>query len=180
MSLIPPRLHGILDYATVVFFLLAPTLFSNTLFGGTITLCYVLAVVHLTMTLLTDFPLGMAEVISLGVHGVVELIVSIALVVLPWILAPAFQKGLTGGQGAQWFYTISGSSFSPCGCSRTTARRVPRRRRARSRRLSRRQPARGRARLKRGSARLKTGSAPVPRRPRCARSENVPRSSPRR
>lgn len=108
MSLIPPRLHGILDYATVVFFLLAPTLFSNTLFGGTITLCYVLAVVHLTMTLLTDFPLGMAEVISLGVHGVVELIVSIALVVLPWILAPAFQKGLTGGQGAQWFYTIVG------------------------------------------------------------------------
>ena len=108
MSLIPPRLHGILDYVTVVFFLLAPTLFSNTLFGGTITLCYVLAVVHLTMTLLTDFPLGMAEVISLGVHGVVELIVSIALVVLPWILAPAFQKGLTGGQGAQWFYTIVG------------------------------------------------------------------------
>ena len=108
MSLIPPRLHGILDYAAVVFFLLAPTLFSDTLFGGTITLCYVLAVVHLTMTLLTDFPLGMAEVISLGVHGVVELIVSIALMVLPWILAPAFQEGFAGDQGAQWFYTIVG------------------------------------------------------------------------
>ena len=113
MSLIPPRLHGILDYATVVFFLLAPTLFSNTLFGGTITLCYVLAVVHLTMTLLTDFPLGMAEVISLGVHGVIELIVSIALVVLPWILAPAFQKGLTGGQGAQW---LPSSAPTPTRC----------------------------------------------------------------
>lgn len=100
MNLIPPRIHGILDYVTVVFFLLAPTIFSTSLAGMT-TLCYVLAVVHLTMTLLTDFPLGMVEVISLGVHGVVELIVSITLVVLPWILAPVFQ-------GAQWFYTIVG------------------------------------------------------------------------
>lgn len=108
MNLIPPRLHGILDYAIVVFFLLAPTLFSNILVGGVATLCYVLAVVHFTMTLLTDFPLGMVEVISLGVHGVVELIGSITLVVLPWILSSAFQGGIMGGQGAQWFYTAVG------------------------------------------------------------------------
>jgi hypothetical protein len=108
MNVIPPRVHGILDYGTVVFFLLAPTLFSNVLAGGVGTLCYVLAVVHLTMTLLTDFPLGMVEVIALGVHGVIELIVSIALVVLPWILSSTFQTDLAAGHGAQWFYTIVG------------------------------------------------------------------------
>ncbi|PSQ80907.1 MAG: hypothetical protein BRD46_03285 [Bacteroidetes bacterium QS_8_68_15] len=108
MSVIGPRIHGILDYATVVFFLLSPTaLFPNLLVGGVGTLCYVLAVVYLTMTLLTDFPLGMVEVISLSVHGVVELIVSLTLVVLPWILAPAFQTGMAG-RGAQWFYTAVG------------------------------------------------------------------------
>jgi hypothetical protein len=99
MDVLTPRIHGIIDYVTVVFFVLAPTLFS--LPSGIATVCYILAVVHLTMTIITDFPLGMVEVMPFGMHGIVELIVSIALVVLPWILADLFF-------GAQWFFTVVG------------------------------------------------------------------------
>ena len=99
MNVLSPRIHGVLDYVIVVFFLLAPTLFD--LPYGPSTLAYVLAVAYLTMTVLTDFPLGMVEVISFGVHGVVELVFAIALVVLPWILSDMFRD-------AQGFYTAVG------------------------------------------------------------------------
>jgi len=51
-----PRAHGYIDYAVVFTLLLIPTAlgFSQT----PAVICYVLAAVHLTMTLLTAFPLG--------------------------------------------------------------------------------------------------------------------------
>jgi hypothetical protein len=106
MNVIGPRIHGILDYATVVFFLLAPTLFSGSLTGanGLATVCYLLAVAHFAMTILTDFPLGMVEVIALGVHGVIELIASIALIAVPWILGDLFW-------GARVFFTCVGAAL---------------------------------------------------------------------
>lgn len=71
------RTHGILDYLTVVLFALAPTLFGFT--GTAATLAYVLAAVHLGMTLVTIFPMGVAGILPLHVHGIVELLVAISL-----------------------------------------------------------------------------------------------------
>lgn len=93
MNILGPRIHGILDYVIVVFFLLVPTLF--TLPNGLTTLAYVLAILHLTMTVLTDFPLGMLEVIPFGLHGIVELVAAIALIALPWIMSDLFLGGRT-------------------------------------------------------------------------------------
>lgn len=102
MSLIPARLHGVLDYGVVVLLLLAPALlFPMRLVGSVVTLCYALAAVHLTMTLLTDFPLGMVEVVPLGAHGVIELVASIALIVAPWMAQSFFGS-------AKWLFTIFG------------------------------------------------------------------------
>jgi hypothetical protein len=85
MKLLSPATHGVLDYALVALFLLAPTLFG---FAGIAeTLCYALAAVHLVMTLCTAFPLGVVKLIPFPVHGALELAVAVGLVIAPWLLA---------------------------------------------------------------------------------------------
>ncbi len=102
MKVLTPRVHGVLDYVTVVFFLIAPSLFG--LEGTAATLAYVLAAVHLTMTLVTAFPLGVVGALSFRAHGLVELVVAAALVVLPWLLGDLFD-------GARVFYTVVGAAI---------------------------------------------------------------------
>ena len=78
MKKLSPRVHGILDYFTVLFLLLSPSLFDMQTPGSVFT--YVLAIVHLVLTLLTDFPAGVFKVVPLKIHGLIEIIVSIALI----------------------------------------------------------------------------------------------------
>ena len=80
MKIISPRMHGYLDYVTVVAFLLAPTLIGLT--GLPAMLAYLLAGVHLLMTLLTEFPLGIVKLIPLPLHGWVERVVGPVLVLV--------------------------------------------------------------------------------------------------
>jgi hypothetical protein len=83
MKFLDPRVHGYLDYAAVLLLALAPWLFG---FGGAAaTLCYVVAAAQLGMSLLTAYPLGIAKVIPFPIHGGVELVVAIGLVVAPWL-----------------------------------------------------------------------------------------------
>lgn len=77
MKPISTRAHGVLDYLTVALFALAPTLFD--LSGTAATLAYALAAVHLVMTLITAFPMGVVRVVPFRVHGIVELLVAISL-----------------------------------------------------------------------------------------------------
>lgn len=77
MKPISSRAHGILDYLTVALFALAPTLFGFT--GTAATLAYAVAAVHLVMTLLTAFPMGVVGVVPFPVHGIIELLVAISL-----------------------------------------------------------------------------------------------------
>jgi hypothetical protein len=77
------RLHGVLDYATVAAFLNAPMVFG---FHGTpAAIVYWLAGIHLLMTGCTDFPLGFFMWIPFKIHGVIELLAGIFLLVAPWI-----------------------------------------------------------------------------------------------
>jgi hypothetical protein len=82
MKIISPNLHGIIDYLVVVFLLISPVIFHMTPDHGLLT--YALAFVHLILTLFTDFKGGLFKVISLPVHGFIELIVGITLVVLAY------------------------------------------------------------------------------------------------
>jgi hypothetical protein len=54
MKIISSEVHVALDYLTVAIFALAPTLIG--LSGTSEIISYVLAIVHLSMTLLTDMP----------------------------------------------------------------------------------------------------------------------------
>jgi len=78
------RAHGYLDYVTVVGFALAPALLALERVPKLI--CYGLAGIHLLLTLLTDFPLGVAKLVPSKAHALIEFIVSIVLVILPWVL----------------------------------------------------------------------------------------------
>lgn len=94
-----PASHGLVDYVSVVAFALAPTLFQ---FGGLPAfVAYGLALVHLLLTLATRFPMGLFDGVPLRAHGVVELVVSVVLIVLPWV-AGFVQSG------AQWFFPAMG------------------------------------------------------------------------
>lgn len=100
MKILSPRLHGYLDYLTVLIFLVAPTLVG--LSGLPAMLAYTLAGVHLTMTLLTDFPMGAVKVVPMPLHGWVERVVGPTLVALPFLL------GFSSDMKAMAFYIAMG------------------------------------------------------------------------
>lgn len=70
-------MHGLLDYATVIFLLAAPTIFEME--GELHTFTYALAGVHLVLTALTAFEVGIVKIIPFKVHGLLEVVVAIAL-----------------------------------------------------------------------------------------------------
>ena len=83
MKVISPTVHGVLDYLTVAFFALAPTLFGLT--GTYATVCYILAGGYLVITLLTDFPLGFLRVLPFPVHGKLELVSGLMFLAAPFL-----------------------------------------------------------------------------------------------
>ena len=84
MKFISPKLHGIIDFVVVLFLLASPMLFGMNGFLAIFT--YALGLVHLALTLLTDFNAGLFKVISFPLHGAIECVVGIALIVLSFTL----------------------------------------------------------------------------------------------
>jgi hypothetical protein len=84
MKFIPEKIHGIIDYFVVFFLIAAPVFFGFDSFTAIFT--YALAIVHLILTLLTDFDSGVFKVVSFPLHGIIELIVGIALIILAFTL----------------------------------------------------------------------------------------------
>ena len=78
MKKLSPRIHGILDYFTVLFLAISPSLFEMETIGSSFT--YILALVHLILTLFTNFPAGVFKIIPLKIHGLIELLVSVGLI----------------------------------------------------------------------------------------------------
>ncbi|NGP75449.1 hypothetical protein G3570_02310 [Balneolaceae bacterium YR4-1] len=84
MNKLPPFAHGLFDYLTVIYFFVAPSLFTLTPTVATIS--YLLGAVHLMLTLFTNFPLGVKKIIPFRVHGFIELIVSVLLMIMPLLM----------------------------------------------------------------------------------------------
>jgi hypothetical protein len=99
MKILSDYAHGILDYATVISFLLAPHVLG---FGGIAAIIsYALATVHLLMSLLTDMPLGAIKLIPMKLHAYVELCVAPVLIVGSFLLSVI-------SSGTHGFFTIMG------------------------------------------------------------------------
>jgi hypothetical protein len=98
MRLIAPAVHRLLDFVTVAAFAIAPTLLH--LAGVAALLAYALAVVHLILTLLTQFPAGPVRIVPFAWHRAIEFVVGLALVLLS-LLAQ-------WGGAAPTFYLVAG------------------------------------------------------------------------
>ena len=98
MGIISPSIHRVLDFIVVVLFAAAPTLFH--LKGNTMYLAYGLALIHLVLTLATHFPGRAGGAVPFRTHGIVELVVGIVLVCVPFLRHWTF--------GARKFYPMIG------------------------------------------------------------------------
>ncbi len=83
MRVIAAGPHRMLDFVTVAGFALAPSALRLAGLGATV--AYVLAAVHLALTFLTHFPGSAARPVSFLLHGTIEGVVGIALLLLPWL-----------------------------------------------------------------------------------------------
>ena len=84
MRVIGPLAHGIIDYAMVVLLVVGPSVagFRN---PRQVMICYALAVVHFLLTFITRFPLGVMKTLPFALHGAIEFVVAILLIILPWL-----------------------------------------------------------------------------------------------
>ena len=81
---ISPRIHGVLDYATVAAVAAAPQVLD--LPENAERLCYALAGGYAALSALTDYPLSVRRTVPFPAHGVVEGVIGLALPALPWLL----------------------------------------------------------------------------------------------
>jgi len=88
--------HGVLDYATVAAFLNAPMVFG--LHGSPAAILYWLSGIHLLMTGCTDFPLGFFKFIPFRIHGAIEVVAGVFILLAPWIY------GFSGSDVARNFF----------------------------------------------------------------------------
>ena len=84
MKFISPTIHGIIDYFVVIFLLASPTIFGFT--GLLAIFTYALAGIHLLMTILTDYNVGLIKIIPFHMHGFVESVVGVVLIALGYTL----------------------------------------------------------------------------------------------
>jgi hypothetical protein len=98
------KIHGIIDYGVVLFLWISPSLFS--LPQTTAMVTYILGGIHLTLTLLTNFEMGVIRVIPLKIHGWIELIVAISLVGVAFYLG-----NLEGNLARNYYFGFSVAVF---------------------------------------------------------------------
>ncbi|MDB4904405.1 MAG: hypothetical protein JWQ63_3686 [Mucilaginibacter sp.] len=100
MKFISPTIHGIIDYFVVIFLLASPTIFGFT--GLLAIFTYALAGIHLLMTILTDYNVGLIKIIPFHTHGFIESVVGVVLIALGYTL---FNDNAAG----KLFYIIFGT-----------------------------------------------------------------------
>jgi len=101
MKFISPKIHGLIDYLVVIFLLVSPSFFGFT--GLVAVFTYALGVVHLLLTAVTNYPLGIVKIIPVSFHATIEVLVGIVLIVLAYTL---FKDN---PQGSKLYYVIFGT-----------------------------------------------------------------------
>lgn len=85
MNILTRAQHAALDIFTVVVFAAAPLVLG--LEGSAATLAYILAGVHLVMTLLTaGLPGVPGRILPLALHGLIEAVVGVAIALIGWLV----------------------------------------------------------------------------------------------
>jgi hypothetical protein len=82
-KVINPTVHGALDYALALAFIVAPRLADFSLPATRI--ATIIGVVYLAASLLTRYPLGAVRMIPFPLHGVIESVLAASWIVMPWL-----------------------------------------------------------------------------------------------
>lgn len=87
--MLTPRTHRALDHVTVAVFVAAP--FALGLGRAAAVVCYVLAALHLALTVATRFPVDATtgRPMAMTAHGALEVTVALILLMVPWVV-PVF------------------------------------------------------------------------------------------
>ena len=96
MRVLSARIHGYLDFVLIAILVIGP--FAVGLGGTPALISWLLAALHLIVTLATRFPMGVWRVIPFVVHGLIELAVAAFFAALP------FTGGYSPGSPARRFY----------------------------------------------------------------------------
>ena len=92
--------HGVIDYLMVIILAIAPSVAGFN--GRQAMICYGLAVLHFLLTIVTRFPLGVVKVLSFTLHGSVEFMVGVLMIILPWL------GGFSAGLNSRNFFVAIG------------------------------------------------------------------------
>src|ERR1043165_8817497 len=87
---IGPLSHALIDYVFAILIAIAPKVVGFD--GRQATWCYLFAVLLFLLALLTRYPLGVFRIVGFVSHGIVELVLALVLIVLPW--AAGFWPGV--------------------------------------------------------------------------------------
>lgn len=98
------KVHGVIDYLVVIFLLASPTIFD--LPQTTAIFTYALGGIHLLLTALTKYELGLINIIPFKIHGTIELLVSILLIAVAFYLG-----GVDGDVSRNFYLAFAGAVF---------------------------------------------------------------------
>lgn len=100
MKILSPTVHGVLDYALALLFLVLPGVLDFP--PPAAAASYAIGAVYIIASLITRYPLGVVKLLPFPVHGVIESLMAVAWIVLPWLM------GFSGHAAARNFFVIAG------------------------------------------------------------------------
>ncbi|HVM16071.1 MAG TPA: hypothetical protein VM290_00625 [Gaiellaceae bacterium] len=114
-GLIPPLVHGVLEYAVGAFLILAPFLFGFEA-SAAVAVSIVAGVLTLVIGASSDLPTGLARVIPVGIHFVLDIVIAAALIAAPFLFGFAGETPPTAvmiGAGIGGLLLTIGTTFVP-------------------------------------------------------------------
>lgn len=85
MRVIPTRIHGILDYLVGVLLIIAPWLFDFSDGGAKMWVPIILGAGAIVYSLLTNYELGVARIIPMPTHLMLDILSGVVLAASPWV-----------------------------------------------------------------------------------------------
>jgi hypothetical protein len=95
-----PTIHGALDYALAITFLFIPGVLGFPYPAAV--LSQIFGVVYIAASLLTRYPLAILRLLPFPMHGVIESIMAVAWIVVPWVF------GFADHAPARTFFLLAG------------------------------------------------------------------------
>jgi hypothetical protein len=99
-KILKPAVHGALDYALALLFLLLPGILDFP--DNAATLSYIVGAAYIATSLVTRYPLGVWKLIPFPTHGVIESMMALFWIASPWLFRFADHAS------ARTFFVVAG------------------------------------------------------------------------